>query len=73
MRGLLSSLPPTIVSRKWTCHESAVGDVAERRGDPALGHDRVGLAEERLADEADVGAGGLRLDRGPQPGAAGRR
>ncbi len=22
MRGLLSSLPPTIVSRKWTCHVS---------------------------------------------------
>ena len=23
MRGLLSSLPPTIVSRKWVCHESS--------------------------------------------------
>ena len=28
-------------------------DVAERGGDAALGHDRVGLAEERLADEPD--------------------
>ena len=45
-------------------------DVAERRGDPALGHDRVRLAEQRLADEPDVGARRGRLDRGPQPGAA---
>ena len=45
--------------------------MAEGRGDAALGHHRVRLAEERLADEADVRAGGLRLDRGPQSGAAG--
>ena len=49
----------------------AVVDVAERRGDAALGHDRVGLAEERLADEADVRAGLGRLDRRPQSRAAG--
>ena len=29
-------------------------DMAERRGDATLGHDRVRLAEQRLADEADV-------------------
>ena len=45
-------------------------DVPEGRRDAALGHDRVGLAEERLADEPDVGAGGLGLDRGAQPGPA---
>ena len=45
----------------------AVVDVTERRGDAALGHDRVGLAEERLADQADVRAGLGRLDRRPEP------
>jgi hypothetical protein len=45
-------------------------DVGERRGDPALGHDGVGLAEQRLADQADRDAGGRGLDRGSQPGAA---
>ena len=47
------------------------GDVGERRGDAALGHHGVGLAEQRLADEPDVGAGLLGLDRGPQAGPAG--
>ena len=37
-------------------------DVAERRGDAALGHDRVRLAEERLADE--------RRTRRPAPSAS---
>ena len=57
MRGLLRSLPPTIVSRKWICQVSARGDVAEGRGHAALGHHRVGLAEQRLADEPDVAPG----------------
>ena len=48
-----------------------LGDVAERRGHPALGHDGVGLAEERLADEPDVRALGRRLDRRAQAGAPG--
>ena len=30
----------------------AVVDVGERRRDAALGHDRVGLAQQRLADDA---------------------
>ena len=34
----------------------AVVDVGQRRGDAALGHDRVGLAEQRLADEPDLDA-----------------
>jgi hypothetical protein len=46
-------------------------DGAEGRGHPALGHHRVGLAEERLADEGRAGALGARLDGGPQAGAAG--
>ena len=33
-------------------------DVAQGRRDPALGHDRVGLAEQRLADEPDLRARG---------------
>ena len=46
-------------------------DVAEGRRHATLGHDRVRLAEERLADEPDIGAGRLGLDRGPQPCPAG--
>jgi hypothetical protein len=49
----------------------AVVDVRHRRGHPALGHDRVRLAEQRLADEPDGEAGGGGLDRRPQAGAAG--
>ena len=44
--------------------------VAERRGHAAFGHDRVRLAEQRLADQAHARPFGARLDRGPQPGAA---
>jgi hypothetical protein len=39
-------------------------------GDAALGHDRVSLAQERLADEADRHALVRGLDGRPQPGAA---
>ena len=46
-------------------------DVAERRGDAALGHHRVRLAEQRLAHERRPGAGVRGVDRGAQPGAAG--
>src|SRR3989449_11746923 len=45
--------------------------VAEGRGDAALGHDGVRLAEERLADEADRDALRRGFDRGPQPRATG--
>ena len=45
--------------------------VGERGGHPALGHHRVGLAQQRLADEPHRCAGGGRLDRRPEPGAAG--
>ena len=41
-------------------------DVAERRRHPALGHHRVGLAEERLADQADAHALGAAFDGGAQ-------
>src|SRR5437660_9474967 len=46
-------------------------DVAERRGDAAFGHDRVRLAEERLADDRRLRAESVRFDRGTQPRAAG--
>ena len=49
----------------------AVVVVGHRRGHAALGHHRVGLAEQRLADQADRHAGAAGLDGGAQPGAAG--
>ena len=49
----------------------AVVDVGQRRGHAAFGHDRVRLAEQRLADEADRDAGRRRFDGRAQPGAAG--
>ena len=45
--------------------------VGQGRRDPALGHDRVGLPEQRLADEPDLRPRGLGLDRRPEAGAAG--
>lgn len=48
----------------------AVVDVGHGGGDTALGHDGVGFAEERLADNAYFDAGGGGLDRGAQTGAA---
>jgi hypothetical protein len=41
-------------------------DVPERRRHAALGHDRVGLAEERFAHEADAHAFGAAFDRGAE-------
>ena len=49
----------------------AVVHVGERCGDAALGHDRVSLAEQRLADDGDGDALGGGFDRGAQPRAAG--
>ena len=49
----------------------AIVDVRERRGDAALRHDRVRLAEERLADQPDGDAGRRGFDRGAQTRAAG--
>ena len=49
----------------------AVVHVAERRGHAALGHDRVRLAEERLAHQPDLRSGSGRGDCGTEPGAAG--
>ncbi len=40
-------------------------------GKPALGHHRVGLAQQRLADQAGLRARLGGGDRGAQPGAAG--
>ena len=71
MRQLLSILPPRMVSRKWTCQLSSGHTLPMRGGDAALGHDGVGLAEERLADEADRHALRRRLDGRAQAGAAG--
>jgi hypothetical protein len=48
----------------------ALVDVGERRGDAALGHDRVRLAEQRLADEAHRTPARRRLDRRAQARAA---
>ena len=48
----------------------AIVHVGERRGDAAFGHDRVRLAEERLADQADLDAGGGCFNGRAQAGAA---
>src|SRR6266545_3237290 len=45
--------------------------IAHGRCDAALGHDRMGLAEERLADERGPGALGRSLDCGSDAGSAG--
>jgi len=45
-------------------------DVAHRRGHAAFGHDRVGLAEQRLADDRDPQALSLGLDGRAKAGAA---
>ena len=71
IRGLLRQLAADHRVAEVDLPRVVRGDVGERRRDAALGHDRVGLAEQRLADEPDVRAGGPRLDRRPQPGAAG--
>ena len=41
-------------------------EVGHRRGDAALGHDRVRLAEQGLADDGGARAGLVGFDRGPQ-------
>ena len=45
--------------------------VPERRCGAAFGHNGVGLAEQRFADERDFGFLGARFDGGTQAGAAG--
>jgi len=49
----------------------AVVGVGERRGDAAFRHDRVRLAEQRLAYQAHRDTSRSRLDRRTQAGAAG--
>ena len=49
----------------------AVVHVGQRRRHAPFGHDGVRLAEQRLADQADLDAGRRRLDRRAQPRAAG--
>ncbi len=49
----------------------ALIDVGQRRRDAAFGHDGVGLAEQRFADEPDGDAGRRGFDGGAQAGAAG--
>ena len=71
MRQLLTYWPPRIVSAKCTFQLSRSSTFASAAATPAFGHDRVGLAEERLADQADLHAGRRGLDGRAQPGAAG--
>ena len=70
MCQLLRYLPPNIVSWKWTRQLSSGSTLPERRRDPALGHHRVRLAEQRLADERGPRAVLGRGDRRAQAGAA---
>ena len=69
MRQLLTYWPPRIVSAKWTCQLSRSSTLRQRRGDAALGHHRVRLAEQRLADQPDA----RRPRRPPRSPRAGRR
>src|SRR6202165_4842250 len=46
-------------------------DVGQRRGNAALGHHRVRLAQQRLTHHVDAHAGRRRLDRRPHARAAG--
>ena len=48
----------------------ALVDMGHCGGDASFGHDRVGLAEERLADQPDRCPAFRGLDRRPQPGPA---
>ena len=43
-------------------------DVAQRGGDATFGHDRVGLAQQRLAHDGHLRAGRRGLDRELEPG-----
>ena len=49
----------------------ALVHVGQRRGDAALGHDGVRLAQQRFADQADRNAGRRSLDGRPQARSAG--
>ena len=49
----------------------AIVHVGQRRRHAAFGHDGVRLAEQRLAQQADLDAAGGRFDGGAQPCAAG--
>ena len=46
-------------------------DGGQRRRDAALGHDRVGLAQQGFADEPGLASGRRGLDGGPQSRSAG--
>ena len=71
MRGLFSSLPPTIVSRKWTCHESAAATWPSAAATPPSAMTVWALPSSDLQTRPDVHPGLLRLDRGPQTGPTG--
>ena len=60
-----------MVSRKWTCQLSSGVHIAHGGRDAALGHHRVRLAEQRLADHGRTGAALARLDGGAQARAPG--
>ena len=57
--------------RKMHAPIIAIVDIREGGGNAAFGHDRVGLAEQRLAHDGHLRTGGGGLDRGAQTGAAG--
>jgi hypothetical protein len=60
-----------MVSRKWTIQLSREFTLPIAAAAPALGHHRVGLAEQGLGDDRRLLAGQPRLDRRAQAGAAG--
>ena len=70
---------PPLVEELAAAHRVAEVDLpaiasvgaGQGRGDPALGHDRVGLAQERLADQRRLRPLRRGLDRRPETRAAG--
>ena len=71
IRGLLRSLPPTIVSRKWTCHESAAATWPSAAATPPSAMTVWALPSSDLQTSPTSAPGRLGLDRGPQAGPAG--
>ena len=71
MRGLFRSLPPTIVSRKWICHESAAATLPSAAATPPSAMTVWALPRSDLQTSPTSAPAASRLDRGPQPGAAG--
>ena len=71
IRGLLSSLPPTIVSRKWTCQESCSATLPSAAATPPSAITVWALPRSDLQTSPTFAPWRRRLDRRPQAGSPG--